>query len=303
MGDWVVVRRAGDVIPEVARAIHERREADLPEFRMPETCPECGSAVERIEGEAVARCTGALICPAQIKHGIRHFATRKAMDIEGLGNKLVDQLVEQGLVQTVADLYHLTREQIAAMERMGGKSADNLLKALLASKKPPLDRLLYALGIREVGEVTAHSLAAHFGSMQALQEASEETLTEVSDVGPVVASHVANFFQQEKNLRVIRALEDAGVEWQPLEEKSGNQPLAGETWVLTGSLSMPRIRAKNLLESLGAKVSGSVSAKTSTVLAGEAAGSKLTKAEKLGIKVITESEFIDYLGSQGIEVS
>jgi len=303
VGDWVVVRRAGDVIPEVARVIHQRRETDLAEFHMPETCPECGSAVERVEGEAVARCTGALICPAQIKHGIRHFATRKAMDIEGLGDKLVDQLVELGLVKTVADLYHLRHEQVSSMERMGGKSAENLLKALEASKKPGLDRLLYALGIREVGEVTAHSLAAHFKSMQALQEASEETLTEVSDVGPIVAGHVAAFFQQEKNLRVIQALSDAGVEWQALEEKSGELPLAGETWVLTGALSMPRIQAKNLLEALGAKVTGSVSAKTSTLLAGEAAGSKLTKAQKLGVKVISESDFIEYLETRGVEVS
>ena len=303
VGDWVVVRRAGDVIPEVARVIHQRRETELPEFHMPETCPECGSAVERVEGEAVARCTGVLICPAQIKHGIRHFATRKAMDIEGLGDKLVDQLVELGLVNTVADLYHLDHEQVSAMERMGGKSAENLLKALEASKKPGLNRLLYALGIREVGEVTAHSLAAHFKSIQALQDASEETLTEVSDVGPIVAGHVAAFFQQEKNLRVIQALSDAGVEWQALEEKGGEQPLAGETWVLTGALSMPRIQAKNLLEALGAKVTGSVSAKTSTLLAGEAAGSKLTKAQKLGVKVISESDFVEYLEIQGVEVS
>jgi DNA ligase (NAD+) len=302
-GDWVVVRRAGDVIPEVARAIHQRRETELPEFKMPESCPECGSAVERVEGEAVTRCTGGLICPAQRKHSIRHFATRKAMDIEGLGDKLVDQLVEKGWVHTVADLYHLTHEQVASLERMGGKSADNLLKALEASKKPLLDRLLYALGIREVGEVTATSLASHFGSMEALQEADEEALTEVSDVGPIVASHVAAFFQQENNRRVIQALNDAGVEWQPLEDKRGEQPLAGETWVLTGALSMPRIQAKNLLESLGAKVTGSVSAKTSTLLAGEAAGSKLARAQKLGVKVISESEFVEYLDSQGISIS
>ena len=302
-GDWVVVRRAGDVIPEVARVVKQRRETDLPEFQMPETCPECGSEVERTEGEAVARCTGALICPAQIKHGIRHFATRKAMDIEGLGDRLVDQLVEQGMVHTVADLYQLSFEQIASIERMGGKSAENLLKALEASKKPGLDRLLYALGIREVGEVTAHSLAAHFRSMQAVEEASEEILVEVSDVGPIVAGHVAAFFQQEKNRRVIQALKDAGVDWQPLEETSGAQPLAGETWVLTGALSMPRIQAKNLLETLGAKVTGSVSAKTSTLLAGEAAGSKLTKARKLGVKTISESEFVEYLSTQGIEIS
>jgi len=270
-GDWVVVRRAGDVIPEVARAIHQRREIELPEFQMPETCPECGSAVERVEGEAVTRCTGGLVCPAQRKHSIRHFATRKAMDIEGLGDKLV-------------------------------KSAENLLKALEDSKEPPLDRLLYALGIREVGEVTARSLAVHFGTMEALREASEETLVEVNDVGPIVASHVAAFFQQEKNRQVIQALSDAGVAWQPLEDQSGEQPLAGETWVLTGALSMPRIQAKNLLESLGAKVTGSVSAKTSTLLAGEASGSKLTKAQKLGVKVISESDFVEYLGVQGIDV-
>jgi len=225
------------------------------------------------------------------------------MDIEGLGDKLVDQLVELGLVNTVADLYHLDHEQVSSMERMGGKSAENLLKALEASKKPGLDRLLYALGIREVGEVTAHSLAAHFKSIQALQEASEEILTEVSDVGPIVAGHVAAFFQQEKNLKVIKALSDAGVDWQPLEEKGGEQPLAGETWVLTGALSMPRIQAKNLLEALGAKVTGSVSAKTSILLAGEAAGSKLTKAQKLGVKVISESDFVEYLETQGIETS
>ncbi len=300
-GDWVVVRRAGDVIPEVARAIHQRRETELAEFQMPETCPECGSAVERLEGEAVARCSGGLICPAQRKHSIRHFATRKAMDIEGLGDKLIDQLVETGLVHTVADLYHLDHEQIASMERMGGKSAENLLKALEASKKPPLDRLLYALGIREVGEVTAHSLAAYFKTMEALQEADEETLVDVSDVGPIVASHVAAFFQQKENRLVIQALQDAGVDWQALEDKTGEQPLAGETWVLTGALSMPRIQAKNLLESLGAKVTGSVSAKTSTLLAGEAAGSKLAKAQKLGVRVISESDFVEYLGTQAVE--
>jgi len=302
VGDWVVVRRAGDVIPEVARAVHQRRETDLAEFRMPESCPECGSAVERIEGEAVTRCTGGLICPAQRKHSIRHFATRKAMDIDGLGDKLVDQLVEEGLIHTVADLYCLTHEQLVSLERMGGKSAENLLKALEKSKKPPLDRLLYALGIREVGEVTARSLATHFGTLDALQDASEETLTEVNDVGPIVAKHVAAFFEQDNNRQVIEALLAAGVEWQPLEDKSGQQPLAGEIWVLTGALSMPRIQAKNLLESLGAKVTGSVSAKTTALLAGEAAGSKLVKAQKLGVKVLSESDFVDFMETQGIKV-
>ena len=301
-GDWVVVRRAGDVIPEVARAIHERRKTELTEFQMPEVCPECGSAVERVEGEAVARCTGGLVCPAQRKHSIRHFATRKAMDIEGLGDKLVEQLVDAGLIHTVADLYHLSHEQLASLERMGGKSAQNLLKALEDSKKPSLDRLLYALGIREVGEVTAHSLAAHFGTMQELQLANEEVLTEVDDVGPIVASHVAAFFQQEDNLLVIQALSDAGVDWQPLEDNTGAQPLAGEIWVLTGALSMPRIQAKNMLESLGAKVTGSVSSKTSTLLAGEAAGSKLTKARKLDVNVISESDFVEYLKTLGVDI-
>ena len=201
------------------------------------------------------------------------------------------------------DLYHLSFEQIASLERMGGKSAQNLLDALEASKKPALDRLLYALGIREVGEVTAYSLALHFGSMQALAASSEEDLVEVSDVGPVVAGHVAAFFQQEKNRLVIQALEDAGVDWQPLEDQGGEQPLAGETWVLTGALSMPRIQAKSLLESLGARVTGSVSAKTSTLLAGEAAGSKLAKAQKLGVKIVSESDFVEYLATQGIELS
>ncbi len=300
-GDWVVVRRAGDVIPEVARAIHARRTLELPQFSMPRQCPECGSAVERITGEAVSRCTGGLFCPAQRKHSIRHFATRKAMDIEGLGDKLVDQLVEAGLVRTVADLYHLTQAQLAALERMGGKSAENLLQALEESKKPPLDRLLYALGIREVGEVTAHSLAAHFGTMDALQQADEETLTKVSDVGPVVASHVVAFFAQHHNRDVIQALQDAGVDWQVVEKTTGEQPLAGQTWVLTGSLSMPRIQFKNQLEALGAKVSSSVSGKTSVVLAGEAAGSKLAKARKLGVRVMTEADFLNYLQSPGVD--
>jgi len=296
-GDMVVVRRAGDVIPEVARAIHSQRDNDLAEFQMPETCPECGSEVERVEGEAVFRCTGGLICPAQRKHSIRHFATRKAMDIEGLGDQLVSQLVDEKLISTVADLYLLTHEQLVSLERMGSKSAENLLAALEKSKKPPLNRLLYALGIREVGEVTASSLARHYGGLDEILAASEENLTEVSDIGPIVASHVHTFFQQEKNRQVITALQNCGVEWQALENNRGKQPLAGQVWVLTGSLSKPRIQFKNQLESLGAKVSGSVSGKTSVVLAGEAAGSKLTKAKKLGVTVMTESDFEDYLAT------
>ncbi len=298
-GDLVIVRRAGDVIPEVVRAMHERRRHELPVFQMPTHCPVCGSQVERLDGETVVRCTGGLFCPAQRKQSIRHFATRKAMDIEGLGDKLVDQLVEAGLVHSVADLYRLTHTQLASLERMAGKSAANLLKALEKSKRPPLDRLLYALGIREVGEVTAHSLAVHFKRLDALMQASEEALTSVADVGPVVAGHVATFFQQERNRQVIEELTEAGVHWQALEVVADAQPLAGETWVLTGALSMPRAQAKNVLQSLGAKVTGSVSAKTSVVLAGVAAGSKLAKAQKLGVRVVSEQDFIDLAERHG----
>ncbi len=299
-GDWVVVRRAGDVIPEVARVVLERREGNPRPFRMPDHCPVCGSAIERDEGEAVFRCTGGLFCGAQRIRSILHFASRRAMDIEGLGEKLVVQLVESGLIRSVADLYGLKREQLASLERMGEKSADNLLAELEKSKTPDLDRLLYALGIREVGEVTARSLAAHFGSLEAIAAASEEELTEVADVGPVVASHVHAFFHEQHNIDVIAALEQAGLRWRALEESGGEQPLAGQVWVLTGALSMPRARAKNLLESLGARVTGSVSAKTSVVLAGEAAGSKLRKAEKLGIEIVDEDAFRALLESHGV---
>ena len=299
-GDWVVVRRAGDVIPEVARVVPGRREGDPPEFEMPEACPVCGSAVEREEGEAVFRCTGGLFCAAQRIRSIQHFASRKAMDIEGLGEKLVVQLVESGMVKSIADLYRLDAGQLAGLERMGEKSAANLLAQLERSKKPGLDRLLYALGIREVGEVTAVSLARHFGSMEKLLVASEEELIEVPDVGPIVASHVHAFFSEEHNREILFELEQAGLRWQPLEDPAGEQPLAGQTWVLTGTLSMPRARARSLLESLGARVTGSVSARTSVVLAGEEAGSKRAKAEKLGIEIIDDEAFQALLEGYGL---
>ena len=299
-GDWVVVRRAGDVIPEVARIVLERRQGEPAPFQMPEQCPVCGSAVERDEGEAAFRCTGGLFCGAQRIRSIQHFASRRALDIEGLGEKLVVQLVEADLVHSVADLFALSREQLIELERMGEKSADNLLAELEKSKAPELDRLLYALGIREVGEVTARSLARHFGSLGKLAAASEEDLTEVADVGPIVASHVHAFFREQHNIDVITALEQAGMRWQAVEAGAGEQALAGQTWVLTGTLSMPRARAKNLLESLGAKVTGSVSAKTSVVLAGEAAGSKLRKAEKLGVAVVDEEAFKALLALHGV---
>ena len=301
-GDWVVVRRAGDVIPEVARVVLERREGEPTEFQMPVSCPVCASAVERIEGEAVFRCSGGLFCPAQRKQSIMHFVSRRAMDIEGLGEKLADQLVEKDLVHSVADLYILTREQLVALERMGGKSADNLLAELERSKTPDLDRLLYALGIREVGEVTARSLARHFGTLERITSASEEELIEVPDVGPVVAGHVHAFFQETHNTEIIASLAQAGLQWKAVEVNQGEQPLARQTWVLTGALGMPRAKAKNLLESLGAKVSASVSAKTSVVLAGEAAGSKLNKAQSLGIKVISEADFRTLMADHGINL-
>ena len=299
-GDWVVVRRAGDVIPEVARVVHERRQGNPAEFEMPEACPVCGSAVEQVEGEAAFRCTGGLFCGAQRVRSILHFASRKALDIEGLGEKLVVQLVDTGLVHSVADLYQLTREQLTGLERMGEKSADNLLQQLERSKRPALDRLLYALGIREVGEVTATALARHFGTLDRLLAASEEELVDVPDVGPVVAGHVYAFFQEPHNLEILEQLERAGLHWQPLEAREGEQPLAGQTWVLTGTLGMPRARARSLLESLGARVSGSVSAKTTVVLAGDEAGSKLRKAEKLGIEVLDEKAFQTLLAKHGV---
>jgi len=299
-GDWVVVRRAGDVIPEVARVVHERRQGNPAEFEMPEACPVCGSAVEQVEGEAAFRCTGGLFCGAQRVRSILHFASRKALDIEGLGEKLVVQLVDTGLVHSVADLYQLTREQLTGLERMGEKSADNLLQQLERSKRPALDRLLYALGIREVGEVTASALARHFGTLDRLLAASEEELVDVPDVGPVVAGHVYAFFQEPHNLEILEQLERAGLHWQPLEAREGEQPLAGQTWVLTGTLGMPRARARSLLESLGARVSGSVSAKTTVVLAGDEAGSKLRKAEKLGIEVLDEKAFQTLLAKHGV---
>ena len=299
-GDWVVVRRAGDVIPEVARVVMERREGNPEPFRMPEHCPVCGSAVERDEGEAAFRCTGGLFCGAQRIRSIQHFASRRAMDIEGLGEKLVVQLVEAGMVESIADLYRLDREQLVSLERMGEKSADNLLEELEKSKNPELDRLLYAMGIREVGEVTARSLAKHFGTLEALVEADEEDLIEVEDVGPVVASHVHAFFREQHNTDVIAALQQAGMHWQAVEESGGEQPLAGQAGVLPGTLSMPRARAKTLLESLGARVTGSVSSRTSVVLAGEAAGSKLRKAEKLGVEIVDEEAFRALLESHGV---
>lgn len=297
VGDTVIIRRAGDVIPQVVSVVLSKRPADAGDIRFPTQCPVCGSPVAREEGEAAVRCTGGLICPAQRKEAIKHYASRQAMDIEGLGEKLVDALVEKGLIASMEDLYDLTAEQLAGMERMGKKSAQNLLDALEHSKATTLPKFLYALGIRDVGQATAATLAKHFGNLEALLAADEMQLQEVQDVGPVVASRVATFFADPRNLDVIRGLRNHGVHWPDIAVVAQESlPLAGKTYVLTGNLeSMARDYAKARLEALGAKVSGSVSSKTDCVVAGPGAGSKLSKAESLGIPVIDEGEFLQLL--------
>jgi DNA ligase (NAD+) len=290
IGDTVVVRRAGDVIPEVVRSVPELRPADAREFVMPERCPVCGSEVEAEEGETIVRCTGGLYCPAQHKEAIKHFASRRALDIEGLGDKLVDQLLDKGLIDTVADLYRLTVEQLEQLERLGRKSAENLVAALEKSKSTSLARFLYALGIREVGEVTAQNLANQLRSLDRIMEAGEAALEAIPDVGPTMAAHIAAFFRQPHNREVIEALRRAGVHWQESEaEPVAEQPLAGKTFVLTGTLeAFTRDEAKARLQALGGKVTGSVSKKTDYVIAGAEAGSKLAKAEELGVAVLDE---------------
>lgn len=296
IGDTVFIRRAGDVIPQIVKVVVEKRPANAREIHRPERCPVCDSDVIQIEGEAVARCSGGLFCPAQRKEAIRHYASRKAMDIEGLGDKWIDILVDRDMVRTVADLYGLSRDDLTGLERMGDKSASNLIAAIDKSRHPLLWRFVYALGIREVGEATAKSLASHFGTLEAIAEADEAALQQVQDVGPIVAGHIRSFFEQAHNQETIAALRNAGVQWQEEEITAQPKPLQGETWVLTGALSgLTRDEAKARLEGLGAKVAGSVSKKTSCVVAGEAAGSKLTKAESLGIKVLDEAAFLAFL--------
>jgi DNA ligase (NAD+) len=291
-GDYVVVRRAGDVIPEIVRSIPERREGDLEPWSMPERCPECDSAVEQVEGEAVVRCTGGLVCPAQRKRALEHFASRAAMDIDGLGEKVIAQLVEADRVHSPADLFKLDKDTLTSLERMGDKSAENLLAALEDSKQVSLGRLLFSLGIREVGAVTADALARHFGSLEALSEASVEDLEAVRDVGPIVARHVHAFFDESHNRKVIEQLLDAGVRYEaqaPMPD-ADSLPLSDCTYVLTGSLSgLTRSQAKKRLEALGARVTGSVSKNTSALIAGESPGSKLDKARDLGIEILDES--------------
>lgn len=300
VGDTVIIRRAGDVIPEVVSVVKERRPAGTRQFHMPERCPICGSKVVRVAGEAVARCSGGLYCPAQRKEAIRHFASRRAMDIEGLGDKLVDQLVEKGLVHDVADLYDLDVEQVAGLERMGEKSAENLLDALAKSKATSLARFLFALGIREVGEETAQTLAQHFGELDAIAAADEEALQAVAGIGPVVAQQIAAFFHEHHNREVIEKLQAAGVHWPKPSRRVRASPLAGKTFVLTGTLAtMTRDEAKARLQALGAKVTGSVSAKTDYVVAGEAPGSKLDKAHALNVPVLDEGQLLKLLKEGG----
>lgn len=297
IGDTVIIRRAGDVIPQITQVVLERRPDDAKDIEFPATCPICDSHVERIEGEAVARCTGGLVCQAQRKQAIKHFASRKAFDVDGLGDKIVDQLVDRELIKTPADLFILKQGHFESLERMGPKSAKNLVNALQDAKQTTLAKFLYSLGIREVGEATAQNLANHFLTLEKITQASVDALTEVSDVGEIVAKHVRGFFSEEHNMAVVNALVEQGIHWPELTAPSADaQPLAGLTYVLTGTLSeLNRNDAKARLQALGAKVSGSVSAKTDALIAGEKAGSKLTKAQDLGIDVLTEADLIALL--------
>lgn len=301
--DYVVIRRAGDVIPQVVQVLQEKRPDDSTCVVFPSACPVCGSDVEQVEGEAVVRCTGGLVCGAQLKESLKHFVSRKAMDIDGLGDKLIEQLVDQKLVKTPVDIFRLTDQKTAllAMERMGQKSVDNLLTSIEAAKQTQFNRFIYALGIREVGEATARALTNYFTELEALMSADQEALVEVEDVGPIVAQHVRMFFDQEVNRLTIQGLLEAGVVWQTKHaEDQGELPLAGKTYVVTGSLSQfSRDQVKDKLQGLGAKVSGSVSAKTDCLVAGEKAGSKLTKAQSLDVPIIDEAGVIALFEEHG----
>lgn len=298
VGDTVSVHRAGDVIPKVTRVWHELRPEDTESVTLPANCPVCDSPVVLPEGEALARCTGELFCPAQQQEALIHFVSRKAMDIEGLGERWLISFFEHGIVKTVADIYHLQehKAELVNFEKLGEKSVNNMLTAIEESKNTTLSRFIYAIGIKGVGETTAQNLAQHFGDLPPLMEASIEDLEAVPDIGTITAELIYNFFRAEHNVEVIEALQQAGVHWDKVEQVvSDNLPLEGQTWVITGTLvesGMSRDDAKARLQALGAKVSGSVSAKTSALLAGEKAGSKLTKAESLGVRVVLEEEFL-----------
>jgi len=296
VGDTVIVRRAGDVIPEVVGPVIELRPEGAESFVMPTACPVCGSAIQRLEGEAVSRCTGDLFCPAQRKQSLLHAVGRKALDIEGLGERLIDQLVDSGRIRSLADLFTLRVEELVLFDRMGRKSAENLVAAIDKARHPSLRALLFALGIRQVGETTARDLALHFGSLDAVMQADEEALLTVNDVGPVVASSIRQFFAEAHNREVVQALLDAGVSPTVDAAPSGRLVLSGKTLVLTGTLpTLTRDEATRRILAAGGKVSGSVSKKTSYVVAGEEAGSKLTKAQDLGVAILDEAGLIALL--------
>ncbi|WP_025626922.1 NAD-dependent DNA ligase LigA [Vibrio parahaemolyticus] len=298
IGDQVVIRRAGDVIPQVVSVIKERRPETARDIIFPTQCPVCGSHVERIEGEAVTRCTGGLVCQAQRKQALKHFVSRKALDVDGLGDKVIEQLVDREMVEPPADLFKLSAGVLTVLDRMGPKSAQNIVNALEKSKLTTLPRFLYSLGIREVGEATAANLAQHFKSLEAIQAATEEQLIAVQDIGVVVAKHITTFFEEEQNQAVVQDLLVQGIHWPEVSapEQGAELPLEGKTVVLTGTLSqLGRTEAKEALQSLGAKVTGSVSKKTDILFAGENAGSKLAKAQELGIEIKTEQDLLELI--------
>ncbi|MEZ8742396.1 NAD-dependent DNA ligase LigA [Photobacterium swingsii] len=297
VGDTVIIRRAGDVIPQIVSVVESRRPSDAKLITFPTDCPVCGSRVERVEGEAVSRCSGGLFCQAQRKEALKHFVSRKALDVDGCGEKVIEQLVDREMVATPAELFKLSAGVVTVLDRMGPKSAQKLVDSLAASKVTTLPRFLYSLGIREVGEATAANLANHFESLDAIKIATKEQLIEVSDVGDIVAEHIYNFFREQHNTDVIEDLLQVGIEWPAIEklEEGVERPLEGKTVVLTGSLSqLGRSEAKELLQSMGAKVTGSVSKKTDLLVAGEAAGSKLAKAQELGIEIWDEQALVDF---------
>jgi DNA ligase (NAD+) len=290
VGDKVIIRRAGDVIPEVVSVVPGNRKKGARKIKMPKKCPVCKSDVVREEGEVASRCSGGLYCPAQRKEAIKHYVSRKAMDIEGLGDKLIEQLVEEKLVDHINDLYDLDVNQLAALDRMGEKSAQNVIDALHTSKVTPFNRFIYALGIREVGEATAASLTSEYGNLDQIIKAKQEDLQNISDIGPIVAKHIVHFFGQKHNRDVIEKILKAGITFKKKRTASkSSQKLSGKTFVITGTLpSLTRDQAKQRLQDAGAKVTGSVSAKTDYLLSGDKAGSKLAKAEKLGVTILDE---------------
>lgn len=297
IGDYVIVRRAGDVIPQIVSIVKSKRKGKIKRYKLPKTCPVCGSETARNEDEAVTFCTGGLYCEAQRKEAIKHFASRRAMNVDGLGDKLVEQLVDEGLIHTIADLYKLNVEQLIQLERSGEKSAKNLVASLEKSKKTTLARFIFSLGIHSIGETTAQTLANHFTTLENIIDANEEKLLAVADVGPIVAENLMTFFKQEHNIEVVNQLRAAGINWPKIKKKSvDEQPLAGKTFVVTGTLeTMGRNDAKAALQGLGAKVSGSVSKKTDYVVVGENPGSKATKAAELGVTILDEKALTELL--------